>query len=241
MGKGPGGRQEVVLVVEDDPSLRLAMTKALRASGFRVEIAQAGREGLDAARNLRPDLILLDVMLPGMNGFEVCERLREDNADVPILMVTAKGEEHDKVRGLTAGADDYIVKPFGMAELCARIDAALRRQRKAEVAAEIFHVGVASINFQAHRFEREGKPVEATALEMKLLRYLIRYEGSLLPRQRILDAVWGSDYFGTDRTVDNFINRLRTKIEPDPKNPRFLVTVRGAGYRFSRNPTANED
>lgn len=241
MGKGPGGRQEVVLLVEDDPSLRLAMTKALRASGYRVEAAAAGKEGLEMALSLRPDLILLDVMLPGMNGFEVCERLRDENPDVPILMVTAKGEEHDKVRGLSTGADDYIVKPFGMAELCARIDAALRRQRRAEKAVEVLTVGVATIDFRAHRMEREGKPVEVTAQEMKLLRYLVRHEGSLLPRQRILDAVWGSDYFGTDRTVDNFINRLRTKIEPDPKNPRHIVTVRGAGYRFSQVAIAGEE
>lgn len=235
--RSPAGRQETVLLVEDDASLRLALTKALRASGFRVEVAAAGKEGLDAARALRPDLVLLDVMLPGMNGFEVCERLRDENPDVPILMVTAKGEEPDKLRGFSLGADDYIVKPFGMAELCARVSAALRRQRRAEVEIEVVTFGDVSVDFRAHRVERGGKPLEATALEMKLLRYLVRHEGSLLPRQRILDAVWGSDYFGTDRTVDNFINRLRTKIEPDPKNPRYLVTVRGAGYRFSRSPS----
>jgi two-component system, OmpR family, alkaline phosphatase synthesis response regulator PhoP len=238
--KGPAGRQELVLLVEDDLSLRLALTKTLRSSGFRVEVAMTGREGLDAALNLRPDLVLLDVMLPGMNGFEVLERLRAEDQDVPILMVTAKGEELDKVRGLGLGADDYIVKPFGMAELNARVEAALRRRRRAEAEVSVVTIGDVVVDFRAHSIERGGKPIESTALEMRLLRYFVRHEGSLLPRQRILDAVWGSDYFGTDRTVDNFINRLRTKIETDPKNPRHIVTVRGAGYRFSRSPAPEE-
>jgi DNA-binding response OmpR family regulator len=192
----------------------------------------------DAALAERPDLVLLDVMLPGMNGFEVCQRIREHDPEVPILMVTAKGEEVDRVRGLKLGADDYIVKPFGVAELCARIDAALRRRRLAEVESEVITIGDVVIDFRAHRMERGGQPIESTALEMRLLRYLLRHEGALLPRQRILDAVWGADYFGTDRTVDNFINRLRAKIELDAKNPRHIVTVRGAGYRFTRRPSS---
>src|SRR5215510_5111661 len=136
--KAPEGRQELVLIVEDDPTLRLGLTKTLRSAGFRVETAKTGSEGLDAALALRPDLVLLDVMLPGMNGFEICEELRRHDVDLPILMVTAKGEETDKVRGLRLGADDYIVKPFGIAELLARVDAALRRRRLAEAeAAEV--------------------------------------------------------------------------------------------------------
>jgi DNA-binding response OmpR family regulator len=152
-------------------------------------------------------------------------------------MLTAKGEEHDRVRGLRVGADDYVVKPFGVSELLARVDAALRRRRLAEKETSVVHFGEVTIDFRAHRLERAGQPVEATALEMRLLRFLIRHEGALLPRQRILDSVWGSDYFGTDRTVDNFINRLRSKLERDPKNPVHIVTVRGAGYRFSRSGT----
>lgn len=127
-----------------------------------------------------------------------------------------------------------------MAELNARVEAALRRRRRAEAEASVLTIGDVVVDFRAHRLERGGKALEVTALEMRLLRYLVRHEGSLLPRQRILDAVWGSDYFGTDRTVDNFINRLRTKIEPDPKCPRHIVTVRGAGYRFSQKPSADE-
>jgi len=226
----------VVLVVEDDPTLRLGMTRTLRSDGFRVEVAKTGREGIDMALSLRPDLVLLDVMLPEMNGFEVCEALRRRDADTPILMVTAKGEEHDKVRGLGLGADDYIVKPFGVAELLARVAAALRRRRLTEVDRQVIRFAKITIDFRAHRVERGGVEVEMTAHEMKLLRFFLDHEGELLQRQRILDAVWGSDYFGTDRTVDNFINRLRTKLESDPKNPRHFATVRGAGYRFTRAP-----
>jgi DNA-binding response OmpR family regulator len=231
------GRQETVLVVEDDPTLRLGLQKTLRSAGFSVEVAKTGPEGLSAALAARPDLVLLDVMLPGMNGFEICEELRRYDADVPILMVTAKGEEHDKVRGLRLGADDYIVKPFGVSELLARVDAALRRRRRREEEHAVVRFGEVSVDFRAHRAERRGAAVELTALEMKLLRFFLQHEGALLPRQRILDAVWGADYFGTDRTVDNFVNRLRTKLETDPKAPQHLVTVRGAGYRFTRAPS----
>lgn len=229
-------RPETVLVVEDDPTLRLGLTKTLRSAGFRVEIAKTGPEGLEAAITVRPDLVLLDVMLPGMNGFEICEELRKRDPDVPILMVTAKGEEQDKVRGLRLGADDYVVKPFGIAELLARVDAALRRRRIAEREISSVSFGEVRVDFAAHVVTRAGAEVEMTAQEMKLLRYFLQHEGVLLPRQRILDAVWGADYFGTDRTVDNFINRLRAKLEPDPKDPVHIVTLRGAGYRFSRAP-----
>jgi len=184
--------------------------------------------------------VLLDVMLPGMNGFEICEELRRRDIDFPIIMVTAKGEEHDKVRGLGLGADDYVVKPFGIAELLARVDAALRRRRRAEADLMRVSFGDITIDFRSHRVTRRGIDVEMTALEMKLLRFFLLHEGVLLPRQRILDSVWGGDYFGTDRTVDNFVNRLRTKLESDPKRPSLLVTVRGAGYRFSRSQESDE-
>lgn len=234
MTERPKGRQEAVLVVEDDASLRLSLTLTLRQAGFRVLSAKNGPEGLSLALAERPDVMLLDVMLPGMNGFEVCEEIRERDPDLPILMVTAKGEEEDRVQGLRRGADDYIVKPFGSAELLARIDAALRRGRLREQKTTLTTVGALSIDFAAHRATRDGKPVEITAHELKLLRFLLQHEGELLSRQRILDAVWGADYFGTERTVDNFVTRLRAKIERDPRAARHLLTIRGAGYRFSR-------
>ena len=227
-------RTELLLVVEDDPTLRLGLQKTLRSAGYRVRCAATGPEGLAAALAERPDLVLLDVMLPGKNGFEVCEELRAHDAELPILMVTAKGEEHDRVRGLRLGADDYVVKPFGVQELLARVDAALRRRRLVESELGALSLGELVVDFRAHTATRAGKSIAITALEMKLLRYLVRHEGVLLPRQRILDAVWGADYFGTDRTVDNFMTRLRAKVELDPRAPRHIHTVRGAGYRFSR-------
>ncbi len=233
------GRQECVLVVEDDPTLRLGLTKTLRSEGFRVEVAKTGPEAIDLFRAHHPDLVLLDVMLPGLNGFEVCEEIRRENSDLPILMLTAKGEEQDKVRGLKLGADDYIVKPFGVPELCARVHAALRRKRSREAEQTLYSFADVTIDFRAHRVTKGGSNVEVTALEVRLLKFLIEREGILLPRQRILDGVWGADYFGTERTVDNFINRLRTKLEVDPKAPEHIVTVRGAGYRFSREPSAD--
>jgi DNA-binding response OmpR family regulator len=234
-------RQETILVVEDDPTLRLGLTKTLRSAGYAVETAKTGREGLDRALAERPDLVLLDVMLPEKNGYEVCEALREADHELPIIMLTAKGEEDDKVRGLKLGADDYVTKPFGVGELLARVDAALRRRRKREVESTVVEIGAARVDFRSHRAHRigdgagGGDPIEMTALEMRLLRFFLAREDQLLTRQQILDGVWGADYFGTDRTVDNFVNRLRQKLEDDPKSPKMFVTVRGGGYRFRRS------
>jgi len=224
---------ETVLIVEDDAALRLAMTKALRAAGYRVVVAATGDEGLAMALGEPPDVVLLDVMLPGKNGYQVLAELRVRDSDLPVVMITAKGEEADKVRGLELGADEYVVKPIGVAELQARVGAALRRRRLVTKDGPVT-VGALVVDFTSHEATRDGEPVELTALEMKLLAFFLRHEGSLLPRERILSAVWGADYFGTDRTVDNFINRLRAKIERDPKKPVCLVTIRGAGYRFAR-------
>ena len=228
-------RQERILVVEDDPTLRMSLRTALRSAGYQVEVASTGPEGLAAAVDDPPDLVLLDVMLPGMNGFEICERIRERHVELPNLMVTAKGEEEDKVRGLGLGADDYVVKPFGVAELLARVAAALRVKRAHEARTSHLRIGEADIDFEAHRLERDGESQDVTVQEMKLLRYLLDRDGLLLTRQQIIDGVWGADYYGTERTVDNFIGRLRTKIERDPRKPRHILTVRGAGYRFSRD------
>lgn len=224
---------ETVLIVEDDAALRLAMQKALRAAGYKVLTAKAGDEGLDMALAENPDCVLLDVMMPGKNGYEVLAALRQRDPDLPIVMITAKAEEADKVRGLELGADEYVVKPVGVAELQARVGAALRRRRRAKADGPMT-IGLLTVDFSSHTAARDGADVEITALELKLLGFFLRNQGILLARQRILDAVWGADYFGTDRTVDNFINRLRSKIEKDPRDPVHLVTVRGAGYRFSR-------
>ena len=227
---------ETILVVEDDAAMRLGLEKTLRAHGFLVIVAKNGKEGLEKALAHAPDLLLLDVMMPEMNGFEVCEAVRAHDPEVPILFLSAKGEEEDKVRGLRLGADDYVVKPFGREELIARVESALRRirLRKREVSGLSF--GSVVVDFEAHSVKRNGENVPMTALEMKLLAFMALNEGRLLPRQRILNAVWGADYFGTDRTVDNFVTRLRAKLEDDPQSPRFFLTMRGAGYRFTRKP-----
>jgi len=237
MSDEPSINQETVLVVEDDPTLRMGLRATLRSAGYRVQVASTGLEGRDLAWSEPPDLVLLDVMLPGMNGFEVLRDLRERDPDLPVIMLTAKGEEQDKVQGLKLGADDYVVKPFGVAELLARVDAQLRRSRLARATTDVIEVGAARFDLRAHTALRHGEPVELTALEAKLLRYLVSHDGRVLSRQQILDAVWGSDYYGTDRTVDNFINRLRAKLEEDPRRPVHIVTVRGAGYRFRRSVT----
>jgi DNA-binding response OmpR family regulator len=231
---GTTRRQENVLVVEDDPTLRMSLRRALRSAGYAVETAATGTEGLEAALGKRPDIVLLDIMLPGMNGYEVLARIRAEDAELPVLLVTAKGEEEDKLRGLGLGADDYVVKPFGLAELLARVDAALRLPRLRRAAVELVTVGDCQADFAAHTLRRGQELLEVTAHEMKLLHFFVEREGLLLTRQQILDGVWGHDYFGTDRTVDNFVNRLRAKLEADPREPRYLRTVRGAGYRFSR-------
>lgn len=224
---------ETVLIVEDDAALRLAMQTALRAAGYRVLVARDGEEGLTMALSELPDCVLLDVMMPKRNGYEVLAALRAENPELPILMITAKGEEIDKVRGLDLGADEYVVKPVGVAELQARVGASLRRARAQKARGPVV-IGKLTVDFTSHTATRDGEPVEITAHELKLLTFFLKSEGVLLPRQRILDRVWGADYFGTDRTVDNFISRLRDKIEADPKAPRHIVTVRGAGYRFHR-------
>jgi len=227
-------RQERVLVIEDDPTLRLGLVKTLRSAGFDVTTAKDGLEGQTIAQNDRFDLVLVDVMLPVKNGFEVCEELRKSDADLAIIMLTAKGEEEDRVRGLRLGADDYVTKPFGVAELLARIDALLRRPRRREQAATLVQIGAVQLDFKSLRADKAGEPVELTAQEFKLVRFFLDHEDTMLTRQRILDGVWGADYFGTERTVDNFVTRLRSKFEDDPKKPRYFVTMRGGGYRFSR-------
>jgi two-component system, OmpR family, alkaline phosphatase synthesis response regulator PhoP len=217
---------ESILVIEDDAGLRFSLQLALRAERYEVRVAKDGLEGLDAALASKPTLVLLDVMLPQMNGFEVLEQLRKHDAELPILLLTARDSEEDRVRGLRLGADDYVVKPFGMPELLARIGAALRRTRRQQKTTEQFSFGSASVDFATYVL------VEMTSLEFKVLRFLIDHAGRVVSRERILAEVWGADYFGSARTVDNFVARLRAKLDPEAAH---LVTVRGGGYRFVRN------
>ncbi len=227
---------ERILVIEDDAAIARGLAQNLRFEGYQVEVAADGQRGLELAVDQRPDLVLLDVMLPQRNGFEVLRELRRLEIDVPVLMLTAKGEEIDKVRGLDLGADDYVTKPFSLPELLARVRAALRRRRQASEAHERVSFGAVEIDFVACRVTVGGAPVKLTTRELELVRLFVAREGQALAREEIIRRVWGFDYEGTDRTLDNFVARLRQKLEADPANPRHFLTVRGRGYQFVRAP-----
>jgi DNA-binding response OmpR family regulator len=218
-----------LLLVEDEPALARGLSDTLRARGFEVHVAPDGQRGLDMALSLRPDLILLDIMLPKINGFEVCRSLRRQGFDVPIVMLTAKGQEEDVILGLNLGADDYITKPFRTGELIARAKALLRR-RGADRAVQRF--GNCEIDMTARKVLRDGVPVELTAREFALLAYFASRPGRALARDTILNAVWGASVFVTPRSIDRCVATLRSKVEPDPHNPVYIQTIREIGYRF---------
>ena len=219
-----------ILVVEDDPAIAFGLQKNLKFEGYEVLVANDGESGLRMAVDDRPDLIILDIMLPKVNGFEICEVLRKQKIDVPVIFLSAKSRETDKIFGLDMGGDDYITKPFSVRELLSRVKTVLRRVKPDEP--EVATFGAVEVNFLAQSLSIRGKPVTLTQKEFELLRYLVRSEGKVLQRDAILNKVWGHDYFGTSRTIDNFITRLRQKIEDDVDNPRHILTVRGVGYRF---------
>jgi DNA-binding response OmpR family regulator len=218
-----------ILVVEDDLSILTGVSMNLRYEGYEVIQAQDGKAGLQKAIDARPDLIVLDVMLPGLNGYEVLKELRERGLDVPVVVLSAKGMEQDKIAGLNLGADDYVAKPFGLNELLARIKAVLRRRQRQTDALKF---GDVKIDMSAKTVDRAGKPIELTAQEFKLLAHMVGHAGRTFSRDELLLAAWGYGYEGTARTVDNFISQLRAKLEPAPDEPRHFVTVRGLGYRF---------
>ena len=225
-----------ILVVEDDASILKGLKMNLEVEGYEVLTAEDGEKGLALAWEQNPDLIVLDVMLPRMNGYEVCKEIRRRKIDVPIIMLSAKSSEIDKIMGLDLGADDYISKPFGLREVLARVNAALRRRRKEQAIPDLLEFADVTVEFASHSVKRAGAAISLTAKEVDLLRFFAGHEGRVLSRETILDGVWGRGYEGTDRTVDNFINRLREKLEAAPDAPKHFVTVRGAGYRFVRNP-----
>lgn len=223
-----------ILLIEDDPSILKGLELNLGLEGFQVRSATDGAKGLAAAAEWKPDLVVLDVMMPGMSGYEVCRELRRRGSNVPILILSAKGTEMDRVQGLDLGADDYVTKPFGLQELLSRVRALLRRSRP-PTTGKLLAFGDVEADFTAGEVRRGGVPVEMTVRELHLLQYLASREGRVVTRQMILDAVWGENYFGTERTVDNFITRLRQKLD-NPDEPVHFVTVRGMGYRFRGEP-----
>jgi two-component system alkaline phosphatase synthesis response regulator PhoP len=221
-----------ILLVEDDRGLRLTLTHRLASEGYEVQTSADGEDGLRRASSGAYDLILLDVMLPGKNGFEVCRELRRLGSETPILMLTARGQLDDKVTGLKLGADDYLTKPFEMAELLARIDARLRRARTRAAVEEEHRFGDVVVDVRGTEVLRDGRKVELSAKEFKLLHYFLEHRGETLSREELLGRVWGYDSTPTTRTVDMHVAWLRRKLEPNPAEPQFILTVRGLGYKF---------
>jgi DNA-binding response OmpR family regulator len=222
-----------VLIVEDDASIALGLRINLEAEGFEVLSAEDGESGLEASRAHRPDLVILDVMLPKMNGFQVLQAIRREGLMMPIIMLSARSAEMDKVTGLELGAEDYVAKPFSLAELLARVRAALRRARVVDGPPRPVHAfDDVRVDVAARTVTRDGAPVEMTATEFDVLLCLIEARGAALSRDAIFSRVWGPHHHGTQRTIDNFMQQLRAKLEVDPQRPRHLLTVRGVGYRF---------
>lgn len=223
-----------VLVIEDEEPLADSIKYNLELEGYRVEVAHAGNAGLRKFKEWDPSLVLLDVMLPEISGLDLCRMMRAAS-DVPIIMITARDSEADKVAGLELGADDYVTKPFSMRELLARVRANLRRHGMSEVAeveSEILTGGPVTMDVGRHEVNVDGEAVQLRPREFELLATFLRNRGLLMSRDRLITEVWGIDYFGDTKTLDVHIKRLRKKIEPDPKSPQFLVTVRGMGYKF---------
>jgi len=221
---------ETVLIVEDDPTMLRALKDNFEFHGYKPLTAEDGEAGLNAALNAKPDLILLDIMLPKINGYEVCRLIRREKLAMPIIMLTAKGEESDIVLGLNLGADDYLTKPFSIKELLARVEALLRRTRKTEL--EIYEFGECRLDIPARRFTRKNEEIALSPKEFGLLELFVKRPGRALTRDEILNTVWGYDTFVGERSIDRFVTTLRNKIEPDPHNPIYIHTVREIGYKF---------
>jgi DNA-binding response OmpR family regulator len=227
---------EKILVIEDDPSILRGLQLNLGMEGYLVRSAIDGETGLRLAKTERPDLVLVDVMLPRLGGLEVVREIRQDDPELPVLILSAKGQEGDKVAGLQLGADDYMVKPFGLKELLARIDALLRRRRargETGPSRSMKRAGPIELDLDARRATVEGRPLELTSREFDLLAFFVSHPERVYSREQLMEAVWGARYFGTARTVDNFVARLRAHIGDDAERPRHLETVRGVGYRFN--------
>jgi two-component system, OmpR family, alkaline phosphatase synthesis response regulator PhoP len=226
--------EEKILIVDDEEHIRELIKFNLDKNGYKTICADNGVDALKMAKGENPQLILLDVMLPGMDGYDVCKEIRRDNSisSTPIIMITAKGEEFDKVLGLELGADDYITKPFSIRELIARVKAILRRTTIKPID-NSYNFGTISIDFEKHEVTKEGMKIELTLKEFELIQILIKNKGRVMTRDFLLDKIWGYEYIGETRTVDVHIRHLRQKIEDDDKNPKYIETIRGIGYRFS--------
>jgi DNA-binding response OmpR family regulator len=221
-----------ILIIEDELPMRTALADCLEAEGYRVLTATDGQSGLERALREKPDLVLLDIMMPRLDGYALCSELRRLSIPVPVLVLTAKGQIEDRVRGLDAGADDYLVKPFSTEELLARVRALLRRSRRQAAVPNVLRLGQVEIDLPRQKATRGKKPLYLTAREFAMLRLMLETPGQPVSRERFLDVVWGYTAFPTTRTVDTHIAALRAKIEDNPEQPRWIQTVHGTGYRL---------
>lgn len=221
-----------LLLVEDEVSLALTLSDRLRAEGYDVEVCGTGESALELLENRPVDMVILDLMLPGIDGLEVCRELRQRGLQLPVLMLTAKSEVVDKVVGLKLGADDYLTKPFEMIELLARLEALLRRTGEGSTGLHRYEFGEVSVDFRSAEVTRGGEPVALSSMELRLLQEFIEHRGELLSRDQLLDEVWGYEETPFSRTVDVHVASLRQKLEPTPSHPRYIITVHRRGYRF---------
>lgn len=221
-----------ILIVEDEPNMVAGLRDNFEFEGYEVISAGDGVAGLDRALRESPDLVILDVMMPRLSGLDVCRQLKSKRPSVPIIMLTARGQEVDKVVGLELGADDYVTKPFSIRELLARVKAVLRRARGGTVEPEHYSFGDVEVDVRGCQIIRQGKVMDCSSKEFELLKYFLGHRGETLTRDKLLEDVWGYDHYPTTRTVDTHIVRLRQKIEPKPDEPRYILTVHGTGYKF---------
>lgn len=225
---------EKILIVDDEEHIRELIKFNLENNGYSVVTSDNGNDALKIAKDIHPQLVLLDLMLPGIDGYDVCKEIRKDNniSSIPIIMITAKGEEFDKVLGLELGADDYLTKPFSIRELLARVKAVLRRTSLQQIE-KSYKFGNITVDFEKHDVSKDNNKIELTLKEFELLEILIKNKGRVMTRDFLLDKIWGYEYIGETRTVDVHIRHLRQKIEDDDKNPKYIETIRGIGYRFN--------
>jgi DNA-binding response OmpR family regulator len=228
----PAALRRHILVIEDEPDIARGLRDALEFEQFEVTTAGHGREGIKSLREHGADLVILDLMLPDINGFTVCEEMRQSHPVVPIIMLTARSQETDKIRGLEAGADDYVTKPFSVGELVARINAIFRRLHRSSGADESIQIGQATIYPRRHELVRNRKTISLSFYEVELLRLLHERAGEPVTRDEILEKIWGVSGYGSSRSVDNFVVKLRKKIEEDASSPRHIVTIYGTGYKL---------
>jgi DNA-binding response OmpR family regulator len=235
-----------ILIAEDDANIRSGLVDALESEGYEVEAVADGQAALEAFRRRKPDLVLLDIMMPEVSGYDVCRTIRRDDTHTPVILLTAKGEEIDKVVGLELGADDYITKPFGVRELLARVAAVLRRSRGAAAPAaspalpDSFAFGPAQVDRKTYTITCHGRAEPLTARELKLIEFFASRPNEVLGREELLNRVWGLTYYGTTRTLDQHIAQLRKKVELDPETPAAILTVHGVGYRYVPAPAHEE-